>query len=140
MKEMLDQKRTSSVYDDADVDLVVEVFRDMLVVAILPGYKRDFKKYNLQMLAGAEGADEEKERPAPVKLSDLIAMKKLKEQGLYVEEKKVEETQAKVEGQEKEESDDDDDGEVYKAKIDILDEIEKDKAQDKESSSDGEGP
>ena len=90
MKEMLDQKRTSSVYDDADVDLVVEVFRDMLVVAILPGFKRDFKKYNLQMLAGAEGADEDKERPTPVKLSDLIAMKKLKEQGLYVEEKKVE--------------------------------------------------
>jgi hypothetical protein len=67
--------RTSMTYDEADVEVLVEVFRDMLVVAVLPGYKRDFKKYNLQMLAGADDKSniDEEDRPAPVKLSDLIA-------------------------------------------------------------------
>lgn len=43
----LDPARTSMNYDETDIDIVVEVFRDMLLVAILPGYKRDYKKYNL---------------------------------------------------------------------------------------------
>ena len=50
--DQVEPTRTSISYDYADVEVIVEVFRDMLVVAVLPGYKRDFKKYNLQMLAG----------------------------------------------------------------------------------------
>jgi hypothetical protein len=38
-------------YDNADQEVVVEVFRDMLVFALLPRYKH-YKKYNLQMLSG----------------------------------------------------------------------------------------
>ena len=46
-------------------------------MAVLPGYKKDFKKYNLQMLAGQENEGEgEDERPPPVKLSDLIKKRK----------------------------------------------------------------
>ena len=77
---MVDPEKTSISYDYADVDIIVEVFRDMLVLAIVPGYKRDFKKYNLQMLAGivtAGNDDDMIERPT-VNVADLI--KKRKEQ------------------------------------------------------------
>jgi hypothetical protein len=44
-------------YDDADYEIVIEVFRDMLIFAVLPGYKR-LKKYNLQQLSGIEQEEE----------------------------------------------------------------------------------
>ncbi len=34
-------------FDDADVEVVIEVFRDVLVFACLPGYKAIYKKYNM---------------------------------------------------------------------------------------------
>ena len=50
--EQIEPTKTSISYDFADVEIIVEVFRDMLLMSAIPGYKRDFKKYNLQMLAG----------------------------------------------------------------------------------------
>jgi len=37
-------------FDDADVEVVIEVFRDVLVFACLPGYKAKHKRYNMQAL------------------------------------------------------------------------------------------
>lgn len=54
----------------------------MLVCAVLPGYKRDYKRYNLQMLAGGEDGekgDDGTESRAPVKVADLIKARKEKE-------------------------------------------------------------
>jgi len=34
-------------FDDADVEVLVEVFRDVLVFACFPGYKSKHKKYNM---------------------------------------------------------------------------------------------
>lgn len=77
MAETVDQTKTSISYDHAEVDLIVEVFRDMLVMSVIPGYKRDFKKYNLQMLAGITGPgnDSDIERPT-VNVAELIKRKK----------------------------------------------------------------
>ncbi len=49
IKETLDVTKHNHYvsYDDADVEIVVEVFRDMLVFACLPGYKAINKKYNM---------------------------------------------------------------------------------------------
>ena len=52
--DLIDPASTSINYDFADVEVIVEIFRDILVVAVLPGYKTEFKKYNLQTLAGRE--------------------------------------------------------------------------------------
>ena len=77
--EQLDPAKTSVSYDFADVEVILEVFRDMLVMAVLPGYKRDFKKYNLQRLAGQEeDKDEDGAEAKTVNVADLI--KKRKEQ------------------------------------------------------------
>lgn len=43
----IDNGKNPVSYDYADIEVVVEVFRDLLILSILPGYKRDFKKYNL---------------------------------------------------------------------------------------------
>ena len=62
--EQIEPTKTSISYDFADVEIIVEVFRDMLLMSAIPGYKRDFKKYNLQMLAGVTanlGAEENDE-------------------------------------------------------------------------------
>ena len=72
--EQIDPGSTSISYDYADVEIVVEIFRDILVMAVLPGYQREFKKYNLQILAGRE-EDGEGTRPPPVKVADLIKMR-----------------------------------------------------------------
>ena len=63
--------------EHADVDVIIEVFRDMLVMAVIPGYKRDHKKYNLQMLAGISvpGNESDEERPT-VNVAELIRRKK----------------------------------------------------------------
>lgn len=34
-------------FDYADVEVLVEVFRDVLVFGCLPGYKQLYKKYNM---------------------------------------------------------------------------------------------
>jgi len=39
-------------FDDADVEILVEVFRDVLMFAILPGYKAKYRRYNMQALQG----------------------------------------------------------------------------------------
>ena len=57
LMSVLDPTCTSVSYDYADVEVIVEVFRDQLIFTVLPGYKRDFKKFNLQMLAGNEDAE-----------------------------------------------------------------------------------
>jgi len=44
---MVEPSKTSISHDYADVEVIIEVFRDMLLMAAIPGYKRDFKKYNL---------------------------------------------------------------------------------------------
>lgn len=36
--------------DYADVEVVVEVFRDVQLFTVLKGYKRDHKKYNMQAI------------------------------------------------------------------------------------------
>lgn len=46
----IDNEKNPVSYDYADLEVVVEIFRDLLILSILPGYKRDFKKYNLQAL------------------------------------------------------------------------------------------
>ena len=76
--ETVDATKTSISYDFADVEVIIEVFRDMLIMAVVPGYKRDFKKYNLQTLAGikdANGNDSDAERPT-VNVAELIKRKK----------------------------------------------------------------
>lgn len=37
-------------FDFADVEILVEVFRDILVFGCMPGYKALYKKYNMQAL------------------------------------------------------------------------------------------
>jgi len=66
-------------YEDSHYEVVIEIFRDMLVLAILPKYKT-LKKYNLQSLCGEndKGDDSDGDEAAPkkvVKLSDLIKQK-----------------------------------------------------------------
>jgi hypothetical protein len=39
-------------FDEADVEVLVEVFRDILVFGCMPGYKAQFKRYNMQALQG----------------------------------------------------------------------------------------
>jgi hypothetical protein len=34
-------------FDDADMEVLVEVFRDVLIFGCLPGYKSKYKKYNM---------------------------------------------------------------------------------------------
>ena len=77
--EKIEPSKTSICHDYADVEIIIEVFRDMLVMAVLPGYKRDFKKYNLQMLAGITGAgddDENGEGRPTVNVAELIKRRK----------------------------------------------------------------
>ena len=76
--EQVDPAHTSVSYDYADVEIVVEIFRDILIMAVLPGYKNDFKRYNLQMLAGKEDSQDEQAKPATVRVADLIKMRKAK--------------------------------------------------------------
>jgi len=37
-------------FDDAELEVLVECFRDILIFCILPGYKATYKKYNMQAL------------------------------------------------------------------------------------------
>jgi len=37
-------------FRDADVDIIVEVYRDLLMVGIVEGYKENKRKCNLKML------------------------------------------------------------------------------------------
>jgi len=37
-------------FDDAELEVLVECFRDILIFCILPGYKAIYKKYNMQAL------------------------------------------------------------------------------------------
>lgn len=60
---------------NADLYVVVEVYRDLLLVGVVPHYK-ELKKYNIQSLlrgdkAEDEGSDAEQPRKI-IKLSDLI--------------------------------------------------------------------
>ena len=71
----IDARKTSISYDFADVEVIIQNFREMLIVSVLPGFKRDFKKYNLQMLAGIGGDDEMDDRPT-VNVMDLIKARK----------------------------------------------------------------
>lgn len=72
------------------------------------------------MLAGREDSQDEQAKPAPVKVADLIRMRKEKQQNQDDPSKQVEEEIKEAE----DDDDDEDDNIVYKAKIDILDEIE----------------
>ena len=77
--EHLEPSKTSISYDYADIEIIVEVFRDMLIMSAIPGYKRDFKKYNLQTLAGITGAgddDENGEGRPTVNVAELIKRRK----------------------------------------------------------------
>ena len=75
--EMTDSGRLSLSNDYADIEVIVEVFRDILVCSAIPGFKKHFKKYNLQMLAGQDGAvsDQEQEVKKTVNVADLIKMR-----------------------------------------------------------------
>lgn len=79
IQDQIDPSKTAVSYDYADVEVIVEAFRDMLICAVLPGYKRDYKKYNLQMLAGGEDGEGGEGKQAPVKVADLIKARKEKE-------------------------------------------------------------
>lgn len=46
LESKIDRLKHPISYDDADYEILIEVFRDMLVFAILPNYKK-LKKYNL---------------------------------------------------------------------------------------------
>ena len=46
LESKIDRLKNPISYDDADYEILIEVFRDMLVFAILPNYKK-LKKYNL---------------------------------------------------------------------------------------------
>ena len=61
-------------YDDAKLEIVIEVFRNMLIFAILPGYKSKYRKYNIQQLtSGKAGDDDQQIRERQViKVADLI--------------------------------------------------------------------
>ena len=118
--EQIEPTKTSISYDFADVEIIVEVFRDMLLMSAIPGYKRDFKKYNLQMLAGVTGAgdgdaNDGEQRRKTVNVAELI--KKRKEQQQAATSEALQEDQ-----DENEEDDDQEEEIVYKPKIDILEE------------------
>ena len=100
-------------YEDAKVEILIEIFRDMLIFAILPGYKSQFRKYNIQQLCS--GKDEEEDEQATggkvIKLSDLLKKKKEAnaEEQVDVKEKVVDDS-----------SDEDNAQIVYQPKIDCL--------------------
>lgn len=76
-------------YDFADIDILVEVFRDVLVFGLMPGYKQEHKKYNMQALQGQTVYCQDREERPVLKLADIIKIRQLKAQGLYVEPVKV---------------------------------------------------
>ena len=43
-------------YRDAEIDFLLEVYRDLMVFAVTRGYKNEWCKYNLQQIALASGA------------------------------------------------------------------------------------
>jgi hypothetical protein len=57
---------------NADIFFLVEVYRDLLMICVVPKYK-EFKKFNLQQLVRSEDAEAEDAEPKRcIKLSDLI--------------------------------------------------------------------
>jgi len=46
LESKIDRLKNPISYDEADFEILIEVFRDVLVFAILPNYKK-LKKYNL---------------------------------------------------------------------------------------------
>ena len=114
-------------------------------MAVIPGYQREFKKYNLQMLAGRQEEGEGEARPPPVKVADLIKMRKL---GALAESGNAALTSVAVQGDvpEAEREEDDNVDVYYKPKNDILEQMEAEKAIQEgvqvvqEDSSDDEGP
>ena len=59
---------------NGEICVLIEVYRDLLMIAVLPNYK-ELKKFNLQQLVRA---DEEGEPRKVIKVSDLIG-KRLRE-------------------------------------------------------------
>jgi hypothetical protein len=65
---------------NADLYVIVEVYRDLLMIGVVPRYK-ELKKFNLQSLVKGDdaGNSENEENPQPqrkvIKLSDLIGKK-----------------------------------------------------------------
>jgi len=58
---------------NADLNVIVEVYRDILMMGVVPRYK-ELKKFNLQQLTKGEDSDDE---PAKVvKVSDLLLGKR----------------------------------------------------------------
>lgn len=74
------------------------------------------------MLAGREDSQDEQKKPAPVKVADLIRMRK--------DNQNVDQPEVEKEVEAQFDADDDDENIVYKAKIDILDQIEAEKRPD----------
>lgn len=67
---------------NSDLSVVIEVYRDLLMIGVVPGYK-DKKKYNLQQLIKEDADNEDnsdEEDPANrrpvIKLKDLILGKR----------------------------------------------------------------
>ena len=67
---------------NSDLSVVIEVYRDLLMIGVVPGYK-DKKKYNLQQLIKEDAGDEDdsdEENPSNrrpvIKLKDLILSKR----------------------------------------------------------------
>lgn len=79
---MIDSGHPHTVaYEEADVEVLVEIFRDVMVFGCLPGYKSTFKKYNMQAIQGQTVYCEDLvERPV-VRLADLIKQRQIKESG-----------------------------------------------------------
>lgn len=86
---------------NADIYVIVEVYRDLLMIGVVPHYK-ELKKFNLQQLikgdAAEDGSDRSEggERPPTkvVKLADLIGKRKREAAG------EVEEVQAETKAEE----------------------------------------
>ena len=76
----IDGDRNPVSLKDADYSIIVEVYRDLMMIGVVPLYK-ELKKYNLQQLikedkdANESGEDEAQPRRV-IKISDLIGKKR----------------------------------------------------------------
>jgi hypothetical protein len=76
----VDGNRNPVDLKNSDLSVIVEVYRDLMMIGVVPGYK-DKKKYNLQQLvkedaSDKDGSDDEANRGPVIRLKDIILGKR----------------------------------------------------------------